>query len=93
MANLIMKIGKGIEVAVEDVIKWEQAEQAIVIKAAPGTLAAIGLLATGVQKAIADAQGDTTLAGIITIPEQLADFKALWPEVKAVFEAMGLTKI
>lgn len=95
MANIFISIEKGIEVAAEDVAKWINEGEAKVVKVTPGALAALALLATGVGKAALDVAGDAAspLANLINIPGQLADFLTLWPELKALIQALGVTKI
>lgn len=95
MANVIVAIGKDIEIAAEDVLHWAATANAIAQKATPGVLGALGVLATGIEKAAIDVAGDANnpLVGIITNPGQLADFIALWPEVKVFLASIGITKL
>lgn len=97
MANLLLDIGKGLEVAAEDVLKWGANVQTAgkSVNASPTALAALGVLASGVEKAIVDAQGDVTnpLSLLFTAPEQYQDFKAVWPELKTMIESLGIKKI
>lgn len=99
MPNIIIKVvedaGKVIEVAAEDVIKFAVKQEASIQKAAPTVLAALAVLAAGIEKAATDVATDAAnpvnilLGGI----EQGADFIALWPDLKAFIESLGITKI
>lgn len=95
MANIILKIGKGIEVAAEDVIKWTKEGENIVAKTTPVSLAALALLLVGVEKAATDVQTDASnpLQILLGGEQQLADFKAVWPELKALAASFGITKL
>jgi thiamine monophosphate kinase len=61
-------------------------------KAAPSVLAAIGVLAAGVDKALSDvaagAANPATLS--VTLPSDVSDLKAVWPEVKTFLATLGI---
>lgn len=88
MANVILKIGKEIEVAAEDLLKWVTHAE----KAAPPVLAALGVLAGGVTKALADvATGAGNPASLaLNLGGDIEDFKAVWPEAVKFFESFGV---
>lgn len=92
MANIILKIGKDVELAAEEVLHAVALGQSDVAKYTPGALSALAVLAVGVEKAVADIAADQAnpLGGIITVPQQLADFIAVWPELKALLLAIGV---
>lgn len=95
MANVIVTIGKDLEIAAEDVLHWAATAEAIVTKATPGVLAALAVLAVGVEKAAKDVSTDVSnpLGLLIAGPQQLQDFIAVWPEVKKFLASIGITKL
>jgi len=95
MADIFLEIGDGIKAAAEDVVKWAVKEDSKIIKAAPGVLGALGVLAVGIEKAAADVSGDVAnpLAVLLGGAAQLTDFTVLWPDVKAFFASIGITKL
>jgi hypothetical protein len=89
MANILLEIGKGIEVGAEDLLKFFAKAQT----ASPAVLAALGTLATGVTKALSDVQAGAAaspLAALINAPAELTDFEAVWPEVVKFFATLGI---
>lgn len=91
MANILMNIEKGIEIAAEDALHWlSGAAKALVL--APKVIAAIGVLLGAVSKAIVDGEGAAASGGLnIVLDEQvLADIKAVWPDLVAAFAAAGV---
>jgi hypothetical protein len=90
MANILVNIEKGIEIAAEDVLKWlGGANKAL--KAAPQVVAALATLIAAVEKPMAE------LAGVAANPLNIAldiqtakDLKAVMPEVKAFLATLGV---
>jgi len=90
MANILVNIEKGIEIAAEDVLKWlGGANKAL--KAAPQVIAALATLIAAVEKPMAE------LAGVASNPLNIAldiqtakDLKAVLPEVKAFLATLGV---
>ena len=90
MANILVNIEKGIEIAAEDALKWlSGANKAL--KAAPQVVAALATLIGAVEKPI------TELAGAAGNPLNIAldiqtvqDLKAVWPDVKVFLESLGV---
>jgi hypothetical protein len=90
MANILVNIEKGIEIAAEDVLKWlTGANKAL--KAAPQVVAALATLIAAVEKPMAE------LAGVAANPLNIAldiqtakDLKAVMPEVKAFLITLGV---
>lgn len=96
MANIFLKIGKGIEVGAEDVIKWAKEAETVTVKmTSPSALAALAILLSGVEKAAADISTDAAnpLNLLLSGQQQAADFIAVWPELKAFAATLGITKI
>ncbi|MGC2403677.1 MAG: hypothetical protein WA510_28050 [Acidobacteriaceae bacterium] len=95
MANVFLKIGKGIEVAAEDVLKWAKEAQTVTTKITPAQLAAIGVLAGAVAKCAADVVVDSSnpLTLLLGGASQAQDFLSVWPELKTLLQDFGVTKI
>lgn len=55
-----------------------------VVKASPQVVAALGVLSAGIQKLLTDASTQPFSA------QELADIKAVWPEVQAFATSLGL---
>jgi hypothetical protein len=92
VANIFLKIGKGIEVAAEDLLGFTQKGNATAQGASPAVLAALGVLASGVEKALTDTAGAAAnpILGLVEAPAEIADFKAVWPEVKSFLATLGI---
>ena len=90
MANILVNIEKGIEIAAEDILKWlGGANKAL--KAAPQVVAALATLIAAVEKPMAE------LAGVAANPLNIAldiqtarNLKAVLPEVKAFLATLGV---
>lgn len=89
MANVV--IGK-VEVVLEDVLHFFAKVQTVVLKG-PQIIVSLTVLLTAVDKVINDVQLDVANpVGLINVPmdaQQLADVKAIWPDIKAVFASAG----
>ena len=90
MANILVSIEKGIEIAAEDALKWlSGADKAL--KATPAVVAALATLIGCVEKPI------TEVAAVAANPLNIAldiqtvqDLKAVWPEVKQFLTTLGV---
>jgi hypothetical protein len=83
MANILVNIEKGIEIAATDALKWLGKAQTT-LSAAPSVIAALATLAAAVDKPLLDISG--VAANPLNIPldiQTASDLKAVWPEVKA----------
>jgi hypothetical protein len=90
MANILVNIEKGIEIAAEDVLKWLGKAQSV-IAAAPGVVAALATLVTALDKPLMDLS--VVAANPLNIPLDLqtaTDLKAVWPDVKAFLATLGV---
>jgi hypothetical protein len=90
MANILLNIEKGIEVAAEDALKWLGKAQTA-IQAAPAVVAALATLASAVEKPLVDLTG--VAANPLNIPLDIQtanDLKAVWPDVKAFLGTLGV---
>lgn len=99
MSNIFVKIavalGRDLEVAAEDVLHFEATQVQTAIKATPGVLAALAVVAGGVLKAGQDVTLDATNPAAIVLGgvQQLQDFIALGPDIKDFLKSIGVTKI
>lgn len=86
--SALVTIEKDVELAAEKLLSIFTKAQ----KAAPSVLAALGVLAASVDTALNDvaagAQNPTSL--ILNLPTDIADIKAVWPEVKTFLGTLGI---
>ena len=87
-----MSILKTIETDAEKVLSWLTHDAAKIEKAGPNVLAGLGTLAGAVEKALADVAGAATSPAslVLNLGTDIADFKAVWPDVKAFIETLGI---
>lgn len=92
MANILVSIGKDIEVGAEDLLKWTTGGAKLVQSASPAVLAALGTLLGGVEKALTDVGvgAQNPLGALVNAPAEIADIQAVWPEVKAFLATLGI---
>jgi hypothetical protein len=90
MANILVNIEKGIEIAAEDALKWlTGANKAL--KAAPQVVAALATLIVAVEKPISELAGAAANPLNIALDIQTAkDLKAVWPDVKDFLATLGV---
>ncbi len=90
MANILVSIEKGIEIAAEDALKWlAGADKAI--HAAPEVIAALATLVGAVEKPLAELAG--AAANPLNIPldiQTAKDLTAVWPKVKQFLNSLGV---
>jgi hypothetical protein len=88
-AKITTKSGNVIEVAFEDILHWLVKAENIVLKS-PTEIAAVTAILQAVGKVINDASLDVANpTGLINIPmdvAQLADVKAVWADISALFK-------
>jgi hypothetical protein len=90
MANILVNIEKGIEIAAEDVLKWLGKTHGI-IAAAPGVVAALATLIGAIEKPLLELSGAAANPLNIALDIQtVSDLKAVWPEVKKFLESLGV---
>lgn len=98
MPNILVKIavavGKDIEVAAEDVLRFEATKATAIVKATPGVLAALAMLAGGALKVGQDVVLDASspVAILLGGVQQAQDFLALGPDVREFLMSIGVTK-
>ena len=90
MANILVNIEKGIEIAAEDCLKWLGKAQGV-ISAAPGVVAALATLASALDKPLLELSSAAVDPLNIALDIQTAaDLKAVWPDVKAFLTTLGV---
>jgi hypothetical protein len=90
MANILVNVEKGIEIAAADALKWLGKAQTT-LSAAPGVVAALATLIAAVDKPIAEVAA--VAANPLNIPldiQTVNDLKAVWPEVKTFLGSLGV---
>ncbi len=90
MANVLVSIEKGIEIAAADALKWlTSADKALHIS--PTTVAALGTLIGACEKPLAELSGAAANPLNIALDIQtVTDLKAAWPEVSAFMTTLGV---
>jgi hypothetical protein len=90
MANILLGIEHGVEVAAEDVLKFVSGAKAA-SKVAPDVVAALGVLLGTVAKAIGDVNG------VVANPLNLSldattiqDLKSVWPAIMQFAGSIGI---
>lgn len=90
MANILVNIEKGIEIAAEDALRWlTGANKAL--RTAPQVVAALATLVGAVEKPLAELALAAENPLNIALDIQTAkDLEAVWPEVKAFLATLGV---
>ncbi len=90
MANILVNIEKGVEIAAEDALRWlTGANKAL--KAAHKGGAALATLIGAVEKPLSELAGAAANPLNISLDiETVEDLKAVWPDVKAFLESLGV---
>ena len=90
MANVLINIEKGIEIAAEDVLKWLSGANKS-LQAAPAVIAALATLIGAVEKPMAELAGAAANPMNIALDIQtVRDLHAVWPEVKKFLTTLGV---
>lgn len=90
MANILVNIEKGIEIAAEDALKWlTGANKAL--SATPQVVAALATLIAALEKPLADvALASQAPLNIVLDIRTVHDLKATWPAVKQFLATFGV---
>jgi hypothetical protein len=77
-----------VKIAVADALKVF----GVAVTKAPAAVVGLTALAASVEKALADTAADVTNPTqlVLTFAGQVADFKAVWPDVKAFLASVGI---
>jgi len=90
MANILVNIEKGVEIAAEDALKWlSGANKAM--QATPAVIAALATLIGAVQKPLSELAG--AASNPLNIPldvQTVEDLKAVWPQLQAFLKTLGI---
>jgi hypothetical protein len=90
MANILVNIEKGIEIAAEDALRWLGKAQTT-LTAAPGVVAALATLISVVDKPLVDLAGvAANPLNIVLDAQTVTDLKAVWPQVKTFLTSLGV---
>ncbi|HLH35456.1 MAG TPA: hypothetical protein VKX41_12335 [Alloacidobacterium sp.] len=91
MANILLGIEHGIEVAAEDILKFVTCAVAVSNKAEPGVIAGLGVLLGTVAKALGDIDGVITNPMNFTLDAAtIQDLKAVWPAIVQFAASIGI---
>ena len=91
MANIIVSVEHGVEVAAADVLRFLTGAQSLATKLEPGVVAALGVLFGEVEKTLTDVS--LVAASPLNISLDIAtvnDLKAVWPAVQTFAQALGI---
>ena len=90
MANVLLNIEKGVEVAASDALHFIAGVNA----KSPAAIAALGVLLGAVAKVVSevsnDAQAPASLLNFSLDVSQFADIKAVWPDVVKLASSLGI---
>ena len=90
MANILVNIEKGIEIAAEDALKW-LGKAHTALSAAPSVVAALATLIAVIDKPLLDISGVAANPLNIALDVQTVnDLKAVWPQVKSFLASLGV---
>jgi hypothetical protein len=90
MANILLNIEKGIEVAAEDALKW-LGKAHTAISAAPAVVAALATLVSAMERPLTELSAVAVNPLNIPLDIQTAeDLKAVWPDVKTFLGTLGV---
>ena len=91
MANILVSVEKGIEVAAEDVLKFVTGAQQKTTQAGPGVVSGLGVLLGAFATVAGDVAGVAASPVNIVLDQQtVADIKAVWPDIKAFASNFGI---
>lgn len=90
MANILVNIEKGIEIGVEDALRW-LAGTSQALSATPAVIAGLATLVSAVEKPLEELAGAAANPFNIALDvETVKDLKAVWPDVKQFLTTLGV---
>jgi len=90
MANILVNLEKGIEIAAEDALKWLKGADST-LKVAPTVVAALGTLFGQLEKPLGEAAGAAANPLNIALDVETAnDLKAVWPDLQQFLTTIGV---
>ncbi len=91
MANILVNMEHGIEVAATDVLKFLTNAQAISTKLEPVVIAALGVLLGATETALSTlSEAVATPLNISLDVETITDFRAVWPALVNFSQSLGI---
>lgn len=91
MANILVNMEHGIEVAATDVLKFLTSAQALSMKLEPGVIAALGVLLGATETALSSlSAAAATPLNISLDVETITDLKAVWPSLVNFAQSLGI---
>jgi hypothetical protein len=91
MANILVNLEHGIEVGASDVLKFLTNTEAVISKAEPGVVAALGVLLGATETALQSlSQTSANPLSIVLDAATLKDIEAVWPAVISFAGTLGI---
>jgi hypothetical protein len=91
MANILLGIEHGVEIAAEDLLKFVSGAAGAGNKAAPGVVAGLGVLLGSVAKALADINGVAANPLNFSLDAAtIQDLRAVWPAMVQFAGSLGI---
>jgi hypothetical protein len=91
MANILVNLEHGIEVGASDVLKFLTNTEAVISKAEPGVVAALGVLLGATETALQSlSQASATPLNIVLDSATLKDIESVWPAVVSFAGTLGI---
>ncbi|HEX3437721.1 MAG TPA: hypothetical protein VHT24_13210 [Pseudacidobacterium sp.] len=91
MANILLSIEHGIEVAAEDILKFVSGVSALTSKIDPNAIVGLGVVLGTVTKAIGDIEGVASNPLNFSLDAAtVQDLKAVWPAVVKFAASIGI---
>lgn len=91
MANILVNLEHGIEVGASDVLKFLTNTEAVISKAEPGAVAALGVLLGATETALQSlSQASANPLNIVLDSATLKDIESVWPAVVSFAGTLGI---
>lgn len=91
MANILLGIEHGVEVAAEDILKFVSGAKAVASKVEPDAVAGLGVLLGTVAKTLGDINGVVANPLNFTLDAvTIQDLKAVWPAIVQFAGSIGI---
>jgi hypothetical protein len=93
MSNIATVVIDDVEVAATKILGWLGAAGKVVIKVAtaePQAIAALAAILSAVGKAVTDAAADAANPSVTLSSQEIADIKAVWPDIVEFVATFGI---
>ncbi len=91
MANILVNLEHGIEVGATDVLKFLTSTEAVISKAEPGVVAALGVLLGATETALQGlSQASANPLNIVLDAATLKNIEAVWPAMVIFATSIGI---